>query len=395
MNILYITYDGILEPLGESQVLSYQEKLSKDFNIYILSFEKKKDLKNTLSLGLMKNRIKSSSISWSYHTYHKSPSLIATFYDLLIGLIHSCFLIYKYKIKIVHARSYPPALIALILKKIFGISFIFDMRGFWADERVDGNIWKKNSLIYRLTKTLEKSFIQNSDHIISLTLAAVEEMKKFNYVNNLKLPITVISTCVDLDRFTPGNRVVSNHKLTFGYLGTVGTWYLFDETVRAFKIVLKLIPSAKIMIINKGEHEYIKTKLIYNKIPMSSVELIDAKYSEVPLLLKEISASIFFLKPLFSKKASAPTKLGELLACGIPCLTNDGVGDMGSIIRNGRVGVSLKEIDDKSIRDGLISLIDLTKQGDIINRCVSVANEHFSLEEGCKKYKKIYLKLLK
>jgi len=41
--IIYITYDGILEPLGESQVLRYMIKLSKYFNIVLISFEKKSD----------------------------------------------------------------------------------------------------------------------------------------------------------------------------------------------------------------------------------------------------------------------------------------------------------------------------------------------------------------
>ena len=44
--VLYITYDGILEPLGQSQVLNYLEKLSKDHEITLMSFEKKQDTKN-------------------------------------------------------------------------------------------------------------------------------------------------------------------------------------------------------------------------------------------------------------------------------------------------------------------------------------------------------------
>ena len=39
MNILYITYDGLLEPLGQSQVLAYQEKLGNNFNIILLLFQ--------------------------------------------------------------------------------------------------------------------------------------------------------------------------------------------------------------------------------------------------------------------------------------------------------------------------------------------------------------------
>ena len=39
--ILYISYDGILDPIGESQILSYLEKLCKDFDFYLITFEKK------------------------------------------------------------------------------------------------------------------------------------------------------------------------------------------------------------------------------------------------------------------------------------------------------------------------------------------------------------------
>lgn len=40
--VLYISYDGILEPLGQSQVLAYLKKLALGRNIYLLTFEKKK-----------------------------------------------------------------------------------------------------------------------------------------------------------------------------------------------------------------------------------------------------------------------------------------------------------------------------------------------------------------
>ena len=43
-SILYVSYDGILEPLGRSQVLAYLEGLSNRNKIYLISFEKKADL---------------------------------------------------------------------------------------------------------------------------------------------------------------------------------------------------------------------------------------------------------------------------------------------------------------------------------------------------------------
>ena len=64
MDILYITYDGLLEPLGQSQVLAYQERLAKDFDIILLSFEKTADLNNNELLHSMQERISKTSITW-------------------------------------------------------------------------------------------------------------------------------------------------------------------------------------------------------------------------------------------------------------------------------------------------------------------------------------------
>ena len=394
MSILYISYDGLLEPLGQSQVLAYQEQLAKDFDITLLSFEKPADLNNRQLLKSMQDRISKTSIKWIARRYHKAPSVFATSYDLLAGIFHCSYLVWRYKIKVVHARSYPPALIALFLKKLFGIKFLFDMRGFWADERVDGNIWNKDSQTYRITKSLEKYFITNSDHIISLTNAAVNEMEKFPYFASVSLPVSVISTCVDLEKFTPKNQNIESAHFTLGYLGTVGTWYLFEETIQAFKTLLEIRPSAKILIINKGEHKFIQESLEDQGIPLGSVEILSANHDEIPSLIKRMSATVFFLKPLFSKQASAPTKLGELLASGIPCLTNAGVGDMADIIQNGGVGIALDELSQRSIRHGIKGLIELTQQEDIIHKCRKTAELNFSLKDGINSYAKIYKSLM-
>ena len=40
-NVLYITYDGINDPLGQSQIVPYIEGLAgRKYNFFIISFEK-------------------------------------------------------------------------------------------------------------------------------------------------------------------------------------------------------------------------------------------------------------------------------------------------------------------------------------------------------------------
>ena len=42
-------------------------------------------------------------------------------------------------------------------------------------------------------------------------------------------------------------------------------------------------------------------------------------------------ATLCFILPAFSKRASAPTKLGEMLGCGLPVVANP-IGDVAQIL---------------------------------------------------------------
>tara|TARA_B100000579_G_scaffold391473_1_gene366723 strand:+ start:251 stop:1429 length:1179 start_codon:yes stop_codon:yes gene_type:complete len=389
--ILYISYDGLLEPLGQSQVLEYQKKLSKKHDIFIISFEKiSLDINNEFHNSVL-NTVKTFNINWYRLQYHKKPTGLATSFDILIGILYASFLILKYKIEIIHARSYVPSVIAIVMKKLLGVKFIFDMRGFWADERVDGGIWKRNSLLYKIAKWFESKFIINTDHIVSLTKSGINEIKKFEYIDRNMPPYSVISTCTNLDMFT--YQPNKNQNFTLGYVGSVGTWYDFDSVIVAFRELLKIIPNATLLIVNQREHEYILKKLHKNNLSKDRYELVSANHSEVPLLMNQMDAGIFFINQFFSKTASAPTKLGEFLGCGIPCLTNNKIGDMQSIIELENVGVSIPDFSQESIQIGIQDIIDITQTPNISNQCVHASKKYFSLNSGVKRYDEIYSSL--
>ena len=58
------------------------------------------------------------------------------------------------------------------------------MRGFYADERVDGKIWSLDNFIYKKIynyfKSKEKEFLQFSDYTISLTENGKKEILIWN-----------------------------------------------------------------------------------------------------------------------------------------------------------------------------------------------------------------------
>jgi len=390
--VLYISYDGILEPLGYSQVWSYLRNLSLKNTIFLISFEKKSDLLDKERFMNMKNDCLEHGIQWLPLTYHKSPTALATTYDVLMGFLHSFFYVLKYKIKIVHARSYVSALMGLLLKKLLGIKFIFDMRGLWADEKIDSKAWNKEGALYKITKRFEKSFLLNADTVVSLTNAAVNEIKKFEYLEENNTRYEVITTCADLELFNIDESNLEGEYLgfTLGYVGSVSLWYKFHETLMSFKLLQEIIGDARLVIVNKGQHEFIQKSLMESDIDSSKVKLFSADHTGVAKAMKSMDAGIFFIEPFYSKIASAPTRLGEFLGSGVPCLGNYGVGDMGEILEMNHVGVAISDFSQTSIKMGLNRLIKLSEEDNIKQRCRDVAEDLFALKKGVDAYQRIY-----
>lgn len=391
--ILYISYDGMLEPLGQAQVLSYLTRLIEGRRVHLISFEKADHWADPAERERIARDIARAGIVWHPLRYHKRPTALATAWDIACGISVGLWLVLRHQLRIVHARSYVASVMALSLKRLTGAKYLFDMRGFWADERVDGAIWPPGGRMYRLAKGFERRFLLAADHVVSLTHAAVRQMQGFDYLQGRMPPVTVIPTCADLTRFVPLPHERRGSGFVLGYVGSAGTWYLFDEVAACFAQLLRMRPDARFLIVNRGEHAWIRERLAAACVPDTAFELTTATHAEVPRLMARMDAGIFFIKPVFSKQASAPTKLAEFLGCGLPCLGNAGVGDMAQVLEGDRVGVALQAFDEASLMAGLQELLELTADPATAVRCVAAAQKHFSLNEGVRRYAEVYRQL--
>lgn len=390
--ILYISYDGMLEPLGQSQVLAYLERLAPDYRIHLISFEKPHDLRGEGRTGIAE-RIRNAGIEWHPLRYHKRPTAPATAWDIAIGSVVAASIARRHRIVIVHARSYVAAIMALSVKRLTGVRLLFDMRGFWADERIDGGLWPKDGRLYRAAKRAERVLLCAADHVVTLTHASAREIASFPYLDAAVPPITVIPTCADLDRFSPG-APPGPGSFTVGYVGSVGTWYLFDDFLDCFRILSERVSGARLLVINRDEHEFIRSRVRSSGIGEHEIELLAATHAEIPQFIRRMTVGAALIKPAYSKIASAPTKLAEYLGCGVPCLGNGRVGDMEEILEGERVGVALGGLSESEKRAGLDRLLCLLEDADLPQRCVTVARRHFSLEHGAREYDGIYRQLL-
>lgn len=388
------------DPLGQSQVLPYLCGLAKEgYQFTILSFEKKDRFEKYKSV--IEKITKDACIEWEPMSFTSKPPVVAKYYDWLRMKRKTISLYKNEKFDMTHCRSYIAASLGLMLKRRYQTKFLFDMRGFWADEKKDAGTWNQSQYVFRKVyqhyKKKEAEFVREADAIISLTHAGKAEMMKWPSYTS-KVPMYVIPCCADMTHFSlknnqeklEGRQVLGlpSDALVISYLGSVGAWYMVDEMLQLFALAKQKYANAKMLFVTHSSSQLIQSRLNEFGIAPSDVLITEANRNQVPLYMKASDVTLSFIKPVYSKLSSSPTKLGEVLAMGIPVITNSGVGDVAEIIRTTKGGYVIDKFDAASLQlavDNMPSLLQLSS-----DYMREKAIEIYSLEKGIALYSNCY-----
>jgi glycosyltransferase involved in cell wall biosynthesis len=299
---------------------------------------------------------------------------------------------------LVHCRSYLASLTGLYLKINKGIPFVFDMRGFWADERIDGGIWKKANVLHRVFYTYfkqkEKQFFEHANAVVSLTNAGLEVMQRNFPDSVLSKKTTVIPCCTNTNLFIRKPYLEQKNRLNVKegehvivYTGSIGTWYYTKEMIDCMIVWKKHIPNLKLLVLTK-DTEVLKNLLnTYSAEQQSIVISAAASYKEVANYLSLANAAIFFIKPAPSKTASSPTKMAECWALDLPIITNAGIGDNDLYFGKYQGGILLKEFNTEAYEQACRDYISLSNTSGHYRK---IAVDFFDLKMGIEKYTDIY-----
>lgn len=407
-NVLYLSYDGMTDQMGQAQVIPYLLGLAKEgFSFTVISFEKK-DLYEKGKDRVIE-QFNGAGITWVTMWYTKSPPVLSTMYDLWRMHKKAVELNRQSPFSIVHCRGYVSALVGEGMQKKFGTKMIFDTRGFFPDERVDIGNWKLDNpvynAIYKFFKRKEADFLGHSDFSICVTENAKKEIHSWKNVPNQPCKLQVIPCCADLELFSQKSidkklaeelkqkYGIKDGDFVLGYLGSLSTWYLPDELMDFYKALLDVKPNARFFFVTAEPPEFILQKARARNIPVKNIIITPAKRQDVPTYLSISTVSIFFVKPVYSKINASPIKQGEIMGMGIPHICNANVGDVEDILTDTKSGFVVKNFNNAEYNTIINNILhkplpthDTIRQG---------AYKYYSLQEGVKKYLFVYRQVLK
>ena len=398
---MFVTYNGLLDPLGPTQIVPYIERLARRWPIHIVSFERSERLGLAGLVARMRERLADQGIGWSWLKYHKYPSLPATTFDLVQGVLELRRLADLHPIGLIHCRGYLPMAIAASAG-LPDARLLFDIRGLQPEEYVDGNLWKKGEMKWRLAKLAERTFFARADAAVVLSENIRPYIQQRLAEHGREVPLEVIPCCADLERvnFDAETREQIRSELAidpdatvFVYCGSVGTWYMPEEMARFVRVFRDQTGQKSVLLwlVNEGTDVAAEAG---RKAGLTSEEqrIISTRSERVAGYLSAADVALALIRPCFSKRASSPTKYGECLAVGLPLVISGDVGD-GQWLEDRDAAVCLHRFSEADMAAAIPSLLALTaRPREHFRRC---AGELFDLDGvALPRYARLYEELL-
>lgn len=419
-NALYICYFGLRQPLVQTQVLPYLRELRKDgHEITLLTFEP--EFSESWTEGQLStegDKLLAEGIGWRQLPYHKRFSAAATAYDILRGTLKARGIIEEKGIDIIHGRVHVPTLMGALARKLSRRKpkLLFDIRGFFPEEYTDAGIWPENGILYRSAKRVEKWLMKEADGFVLLTEKAcgllfpdrsVEAASRNSEAEVMikdshGRPIEVIPCCVDLEnRFSIdlanarkqvraelslGNRFVLVHA------GALGGLYLTEKIADLLAAARERDDSVFAMFLTQSDPAQAISLLKDRGFGPKDFFVDKVAPERIPAYLSSADAGLSFVKAGYATASRSPTKIPEYLACGLPVIANEGVGDVDKLIEKNRVGILVREFSRDAYMEALNAL---PTDDDIRARCGETARREFDLLEiGGVRYRRLYRRLM-
>jgi glycosyltransferase involved in cell wall biosynthesis len=398
--VLYLSYDGLSDHIGQSQVLPYILSCNKrGVPFHLLTFEK---AANAAKVEQIQKILDEQGIVWHRLEFTTGRSIRYKVQDFRKFVAKAFAVTRKHRFAVIHSRSYIASCVGNLVSRRIGVKQIFDKRDFWIDAVVETGRLSTSGFphgpVYRMLRWFERNLFRKSAQIISLTHRA-KDMVLEKYPERKPEDITVIPCCVDGQLFDPATiaaaeTVELREKLglqnatVFGYVGSIGVAYMVPELLECFKTIKSKVPDAKLLFLVNNDREEVLRIAEEAGIDRGDVVVTSAPRARMPLYISAIDYGLFFITPTFAKKATSPTKLYEMLSMGKTIITNGGVGDAEKIFGELKCGYLLPVATPAEFEKAA----SWAAENPPVPRSYDLSS--YSLQFGAEQYFQVYQKLL-
>lgn len=398
--LLYVTADGLLEPLGFSQVVRVVEGLARRRWPYrLFSLEKSADLAREGRVRELRARLEAARIEWKFATYESDGSTSSAARNEA-ALVNAATR--TRNVVGIHARAYHSAVAAFAARLSSRTPYLFDARSYWFDERLEDGRWFTTPIRLAIARGVEHQLFAKASGVVTLTELQAADVRSGRFGPSRHKAVQCITTCADFDDFVrrPASdcprvpeelRRTLAGKRVLGIIGSVNRSYLVDETLSLVAAVLRRDETAHLLILSGQRDEYLR-RLAALGIDERRFTLTRADHEAMPEWLSLIDWGMLLLNPGSpAKRASMPTKLAEFLACGVRPVQFGCNTEVSEWVRQTGSGFVLPDVKPETLEATADRIVSSRPEPELTARARALAAPHFSLESGIAKYERVLL----
>ena len=384
---LYFSYDGLLDPLGQSQIIPYISAISAaGHSITIVSYEKVERTKEQIKvMDIMLQKI---GIKWVRLEFR--PGKFWALKRLISGVLILRKLCKNLQPDFLHLRGFVPAVIFQL--SFSRVPFLYDFRGFALGEWADIGKINPSSLLYRVLNRLDQKAVKSASGLVVLEECAKNLLKDTYDVPNV--PLKVIRTCTDVKRYTKRKNLHNkkSRALRFVFLGGARFPYRPDLALMMIKKLIEHGVDCNIDFINEGDRGIIEKANDLTNIPKEKVRILSCEHSEIPNILATYDCGIVMVEGSYWRKVCSPTKMGEYLAGGLPVISLEGIDAIDELAERTVcvATVSPEELQGHFQEGRAQQILSFIKSIGVSQECKILARDEFDLEMAGNLYVDLY-----
>lgn len=400
--ITYLTADGLLEPIGFSQVVRVIEGLARrGWRYCVFSLERRADLARESAVRDVRQRLESAGIEWKFDEYAVGGSAR----DALRNegaLVSAAVSTARKGARGLHARAYHGGVAALAAWYASGTPWIFDARSYWFDERLEENRWFTSPLRLAVARGVEHQLFSRSSAVVTLTELQADDVRNGRFGVSRHRAVRCITTCADFADFRPrpvvdipavpqALRERFLGKRLLGVVGSINRSYLVDETLSLSARVLARSADSELLILGSpSQHAEYARRVEAAGIESSRVTITSARHDAMPQWLSLLEWGLLLLNPASpAKRASMPTKLAEFLGVGVRPVQFGCNAEVSEWVRRAGSGLVLDDVSPRSLDEAAETMAGPRVASDVLSAARARAQAHFSLECGLNKYDEV------
>ncbi len=305
------------------------------------------------------------------------------------------YFVYMKRIDIIHARSYPAALIGLIAKKLLRRMLLFDMRGIYPEEGILAGYWREESVPFKRWKRFEKILVEQADSVVVVSEVFAEHIRSI--ANEAK--VTVIPCCVDMKTFSYRHKYRLqwrdeynlNSKFVVIYSGSFQRWTGERMLAKICKSIKMVKSNAFFLIATIDDISFLQRCFTENKLTKDDYLITNVQWFDIPKLLAIGDIGILPRKYSIVNQVSCPVKFVEYMASALPTIVSRNTSNIANFVEMHKVGAVIDFGDSNETKRILQHFFNSYKKMRL--NCLKLAESYYAIDRVVHQYTQLYAKL--